>query len=106
VGDVIGVAAMESHEIPALSRGCTATLPDGQPVSLTMDGLIYATSIAMPYSPWRKVPVPVLARWLLGLGVAATLAANVAHDSLGNAWRVPQRPRGRWSHWSAPMSCS
>ena len=26
-----------------------------------------------------KVPVPALARWLLGLGIAATLAANVAH---------------------------
>jgi len=25
------------------------------------------------------VPVPALARWLLGLGIAATLAANVAH---------------------------
>jgi hypothetical protein len=27
----------------------------------------------------RKVPVPPLARWLLGLGIAATLAASVAH---------------------------
>jgi hypothetical protein len=27
----------------------------------------------------REVPVPALARWLLGLGIAATLAANVAH---------------------------
>lgn len=27
----------------------------------------------------RKAQVPVLARWLLGLGIAATLAANVAH---------------------------
>jgi len=27
----------------------------------------------------RKTPIPVLARWLLGLGIAATLAANVAH---------------------------
>jgi hypothetical protein len=25
------------------------------------------------------VPVPAVARWLLGLGIAATLAANVAH---------------------------
>jgi hypothetical protein len=25
------------------------------------------------------MPVPALARWLLGLGIAATLAANVAH---------------------------
>lgn len=27
----------------------------------------------------RKTPMPALARWLLGLGIAATLAANVAH---------------------------
>jgi hypothetical protein len=27
----------------------------------------------------RKAPVPALARWLLGLGITATLAANVAH---------------------------
>jgi len=27
----------------------------------------------------RNVMVPPLARWLLGLGIAATLAANVAH---------------------------
>jgi hypothetical protein len=27
----------------------------------------------------RKTPVPMPARWLLGLGIAATLAANVAH---------------------------
>ena len=27
----------------------------------------------------RITPVPALARWLLGLGIAATLAANVAH---------------------------
>jgi hypothetical protein len=27
----------------------------------------------------RKTPVPALARWLLGVGIAATLAANVAH---------------------------
>lgn len=31
----------------------------------------------------RGVRVPVLARWLLGLGIAATLAANIAHG-LGN----------------------
>ena len=27
----------------------------------------------------RAVPIPSLARWLLGLGIAATLVANVAH---------------------------
>jgi hypothetical protein len=49
-------------------------------VPLTVDGLIYATSMVMLDSVRRKTPVPALARWLLGLGIAATLAANVARS--------------------------
>ena len=48
-------------------------------VPLTVDGLIYASSMVILDSARRKTPVPALARWLLGLGIAATLAANVAH---------------------------
>src|SRR5208282_2580115 len=48
-------------------------------VPLTVDGLIYSSSMVMLDSARRKTPVPALARWLLGLGIAATLAANVAH---------------------------
>jgi uncharacterized protein DUF2637 len=48
-------------------------------VPLTVDGLIYASSMVMLDSSRRRTPVPILARWLLGLGIAATLAANVAH---------------------------
>jgi len=48
-------------------------------VPLTVDGLIYASSMVMLDSARRKTPVPALARWLLGLGIAATLAANVTH---------------------------
>jgi len=51
----------------------------GRLVPLTVDGLIYASSMVMLDSARRRVPVPALARWLLGLGIAATLAANVAH---------------------------
>jgi len=51
----------------------------GRLVPLTVDGLIYASSMVMLDSARRKVPVPALVRWLLGLGIAATLAANVAH---------------------------
>jgi hypothetical protein len=29
------------------------------------------------------MPVPTLAQWLLGLGIAATLAANVGHGLIG-----------------------
>jgi hypothetical protein len=48
-------------------------------VPLTVDGLIYTSSMEMLDSACRKVPVPALARWLLGLGIVATLAANVAY---------------------------
>src|SRR5215469_9619005 len=48
-------------------------------IPLTVDGLIWASSMVMLDSVRRGVPVPSLARWLLGLGIAATLAANVDH---------------------------
>jgi hypothetical protein len=44
-----------------------------------VDGLIYASSLVMLDSARRGARVPALARWLLGLGIVATLAANVAH---------------------------
>jgi hypothetical protein len=48
-------------------------------VPLAVDGLIYPSSMVTLDCARRKVPVPALARWLLGLGITATLAANVAH---------------------------
>jgi hypothetical protein len=44
----------------------------------TIDGLVYASSMVVLYAARHKVPVPSLARWLLGLGIAATLTANMA----------------------------
>jgi hypothetical protein len=59
----------------------------------------------------RGAPVPSLARWLLGLDIAATLAANVAYG-LGTVRSVPWWARGRrWRWWvrtnflSAPFRC-
>jgi hypothetical protein len=46
---------------------------------LTVDGLIYASSMAMLDSARREIAVPALARCFLDLGIAATLSANVAH---------------------------
>jgi hypothetical protein len=40
-----------------------------------VNGLICASSIVMLDSPRRKAPILALTRWLLGLGIAATLAA-------------------------------
>ena len=77
---VAAVAAVASYEhaydlVRAHGEaGWTARL-----VPLTVDGLIYASSMVMLDSARRKTPVPALARWLLGLGIVTTLAANVAH---------------------------
>ena len=53
--------------------GITARL---QPA--TIDGLLYASSMVVLSAARHRVPVPALARWLLGLGIAATLTANMA----------------------------
>ena len=82
-GAVVGVAAVaalasyeHAYDLVRMhgESGWTARM-----VPLTVDGLIYASSMVMLDSARRKTPVPALARWLLGLGIAATLAANVAH---------------------------
>jgi hypothetical protein len=82
-GAVVGaaaVAAVASYEHAyALVRAHGETGWTGRLVPLTVDGLIYVSSMVMLDSARCKVPVPRLARWLLGLGIAATLAANVTH---------------------------
>ena len=77
---VAAVAAVVSYEhASALVRAHGESGWTGRLVPLTVDGLIYASSMVMLDSARRKTAVPALARWLLGLGIAATLAANVAH---------------------------
>jgi hypothetical protein len=82
-GTVVGVAAVAAvasyeHAFdPVRAHGEAGGTP--RLIPLTVDGLIYASSMVMLDCARQKVPVPALARWLLGLGVTATLAANVAH---------------------------
>ena len=61
-------------------RSCGPTARPGSPPlePATIDGLVYASSMVVLYAARHRVPVPSLARWLLGLGIAATLAANMA----------------------------
>lgn len=54
--------------------GITAVL-----VPLTVDGLIYASSMVLLHCARRGLRTPRLAMLGLGLGIVATLAANVAH---------------------------
>jgi len=52
-----------------LSYGARRVGLDGRVIPLTVDGLIYASSMAMLDSARRGARVPALARWLLGLGI-------------------------------------
>ena len=80
VAGVAAVAAVASCEHAyALVRAHGETGWIGRLVPLTVDGLVYASSMVLLDAARRQARVPALARWLLGLGVAATLAANVAH---------------------------
>src|ERR1700749_3052493 len=91
---VAAVAAVVSYEhARALVRAHGESGWSGRLIPLTVDGLIYASSMAMLDAARRGTPAPSLARWLLGLGIAATLAANVAHgfgkgpvDAVVGAW--------------------
>lgn len=46
---------------------------------LSVDGLIAAASLVMLHEARRQRQAPPLARWMLALGIAATLAANVLY---------------------------
>lgn len=82
---VLGVAAVagwvsyqHAHDV-VLTHGedpATARL-----VPLTVDGLVFASSMVMLHCARHQLPVPALARALLTLGVAATLAANLLHGA-------------------------
>jgi hypothetical protein len=73
-------AAVRAHG----ETGITARLEPA-----TIDGLVYASSMVVLYAARHRLPAPSLARWLLGLGIAATLTANMAqgwsHGPVGAA---------------------
>jgi hypothetical protein len=62
---------------------------------------MYASSMVMLDSARRKAPLPALARRLLGLGIAATPAANVAHG-LGHGMTGAQWLHDQPSRWWKP----
>ena len=81
-GTVVGVAAVAAvasyEHAYALVRAHGETGWTGSLVPLTVDGLIYASSMVMRDSVRRKVPVP---RWRGGC----------------SAWASPRRSRPTWS---------
>ncbi|MBO3753082.1 DUF2637 domain-containing protein [Streptosporangiaceae bacterium NEAU-GS5] len=48
-------------------------------VPFTVDGLIWAASMVILDASRRERPIPPLAKWSLGVGIVATIGANVAH---------------------------
>jgi hypothetical protein len=54
---------------------------------VTIDGLVYASSMVILHAARHRLPVPGLARWMLALGITASLAVNVApsHGLVGAA---------------------
>ena len=76
---VAGIAAYVSYgHAYAVVRAHGETGITARLEPATIDGLVYASSMVVLYAARRRVPVPSLARWLLALGIAATLTANMA----------------------------
>ena len=76
---VAGIAAYVSYwHAYAVVRAHGETGLTARLEPATIDGLVYASSMVVLYSARHRVPVPSLARWLLALGIAATLTANMA----------------------------
>ena len=75
---VAGIAAYVSYgHAYAVVRAHGETGITARLEPATIDGLVYASSMVVLYAARHRVPVPGLARWLLGLGIAATLTANM-----------------------------
>jgi hypothetical protein len=88
---VLGVAAVavlaSDEQANELGRSHGDSGWTARMVPLAVDGLMYASSMVLLDSGAARRRIPS-ARWLLGLGIAATLAADVAHGLGGRA-----RPR-------------
>jgi hypothetical protein len=76
---VAGIAAYVSYwHAYAVVRAHGETGITARLEPATIDGLVYASSMVILHAARHRVPVPSLARWLLGLGITATLTANMA----------------------------
>ena len=76
---VAGIAAYVSYwHAYAVVRAHGETGITARLEPATIDGLVYASSMVVLYAARHRLPVPSLARWLLALGIAATLTTNMA----------------------------
>jgi DNA-binding CsgD family transcriptional regulator len=83
---VAAVAAVVSYShIYDLGRAHGQSGTAARLLPLSVDGLILAASLVLLHEARNRRPAPALARGMLGLGVAATVAANVAYGA-GFGW--------------------
>jgi Protein of unknown function (DUF2637) len=76
---VAGIAAYVSYwHAYAVVRAHGETGVTARLEPTAIDGIVYASSMVVLCAARHRVPVPSFARWLLGLGIAATLTANMA----------------------------
>jgi hypothetical protein len=77
---VAGFAAVVSYShIYDLGREHGQAGTAARLLPLSVDGLILAASLVLLHEARNGRSAPALARWMLGLGVSATVAANVAY---------------------------
>jgi hypothetical protein len=77
---VASIAAVISYgHIYSLARRNGYDLLSAGLLPLSVDGLILAASLVLLFAARAKLPTIVLARFTLWLGIAATVAANVAY---------------------------
>lgn len=99
---VAGVAAFVSYRhayelvVTHGENGVTAAV-----MPLTVDGLIFSASITMLGAARDGRRSPALARWTLGLGITASLLANVA-----TVWPTASRARSSPDGPPSPSSSS
>ena len=103
---VAAVAAVASYEHAyALVRAHGETGWTARLIPLTVDGLVYASSMVMLEAARRTMPVPALARWLLGW-VSRRRLRPTWHTGSATACSAQPWLHGRRSRWSARTSCS
>ncbi|HEX5495005.1 MAG TPA: DUF2637 domain-containing protein, partial [Mycobacteriales bacterium] len=79
---VAGVAAWTSYRhTVAMVAAHGEDVATARLIPVTTDGLILAAGLVLLHCARSHRRAPGLARWLLGLGVMATLAANVDHGA-------------------------